>query len=183
MPVWVDFDISISASRAFMRLPAEGTSADSFASAATESPHCSAVAFAEALGPSHPSNIVDIPAHTEGSQAVAKDVGEGEDEEEFDDEADVLFLGTGALSRWKWPDIAGLDTFKGTVLHSAQFAGSEDKEWQEFAQDWADKRVGVVGNVRVLLSLNSGRDADMKMHRARQVYRLLPRCNHASRSL
>ena len=93
-----------------------------------------------------------------------------------------MFLGTGALSRWKWPDIDGLDSFKGTVLHSAQFAGSEDKEWQEVVQDWGDKRVGVVGNVSVIISLIDETESDMKLHRARRVYRLSPRCSHASRS-
>ncbi|KZV72482.1 FAD/NAD-P-binding domain-containing protein [Peniophora sp. CONT] len=76
----------------------------------------------------------------------AEKEGGGEVAEEFDDDADVLFLGTGTLSRWKWPDIPGLDTFKGIVLHSAQFAGDEDKEWEEVVQDWGDKRVGVIGN-------------------------------------
>lgn len=78
--------------------------------------------------------------------------------EEFDDDADVLFLGTGTLSRWKWPDIPGLDAFKGIVLHSAQFAGDEDKEWEEVVQDWGDKRVGVVGNVRGALYYDAGRE-------------------------
>ena len=68
---------------------------------------------------------------------------------EFDDDADVLFLGTGALSRWKWPDIPGLDTFQGPVLHSAQFTDGKDMEWEEVAKDWGDKRVGVIGNVRL----------------------------------
>jgi cation diffusion facilitator CzcD-associated flavoprotein CzcO len=60
--------------------------------------------------------------------------------EEFEDTADVLFTGLGSLSRWSWPDIAGLNEFKGTVLHTAQ--------WDDSVQDWDKKKVGVIGVVR-----------------------------------
>jgi hypothetical protein len=60
--------------------------------------------------------------------------------EEIEDTADVLFTGLGSLSRWTWPDIAGLNEFKGTVLHTAQ--------WDESVQDWDKKKVGVIGVVR-----------------------------------
>ena len=60
--------------------------------------------------------------------------------EEFEDTADVLFTGLGSLSQWTWPDIAGLNEFKGPVLHTAQ--------WDESVQDWGKKKVGVIGVVR-----------------------------------
>ncbi|RDX43037.1 FAD/NAD(P)-binding domain-containing protein, partial [Lentinus brumalis] len=41
--------------------------------------------------------------------------------EEFEDVADVLLTAFGALSRWKWPDIAGMKDFKGELYHTAQF--------------------------------------------------------------
>lgn len=66
------------------------------------------------------------------------------DGEEFVDTADVLFLGVGALSRWHWPDIEGLQGFGGTLVHSAQWNVSE-----EAVESWKDKKVAVVGNVRL----------------------------------
>lgn len=38
-----------------------------------------------------------------------------------EDEADVLFTGTGLLNEWKWPDIEGLQSFKGALLHTAHW--------------------------------------------------------------
>ncbi|KAI0272691.1 hypothetical protein BC834DRAFT_949171 [Gloeopeniophorella convolvens] len=64
-------------------------------------------------------------------------------DEVLDDAADVLVLCTGALSRWAWPDIAGLQAFRGALLHSAQrgaWAGGADTDAR-----WADKAVGVIG--------------------------------------
>jgi len=61
----------------------------------------------------------------------------------------VLFGGMGGLSRWSWPDIEGLENFKGKVIHSAQWetgeAGTSGPEWAESVKDWGDKRVGIVG--------------------------------------
>ncbi|KAJ3480196.1 hypothetical protein NLI96_g8512 [Meripilus lineatus] len=68
--------------------------------------------------------------------------------EEFEDTADLLFTGVGALSRWSWPDIEGLDTFQGRLVHSAQWdvEGSEGgSSWEEGVKDWKDKKVGVIG--------------------------------------
>ena len=72
-----------------------------------------------------------------------------DDWEEFQDTADVLFTGVGALSRWNWPDIEGLDTFAGKIIHSAQWeTGNDDtKSWEESVADWGDKKVGVIGVV------------------------------------
>ncbi|KAI0030965.1 FAD/NAD-binding domain-containing protein [Vararia minispora EC-137] len=65
--------------------------------------------------------------------------------EEFEDECDVLFLGIGVLSRWKWPDVDGLKNFGGRVIHTAQWDAAEG-EWQETVKDWGDKVVGLIGN-------------------------------------
>lgn len=71
--------------------------------------------------------------------------------EEVEDTADVLFLGTGVLSRWAWPSIEGLHNFKGKLLHSAQWdIHGEGQAWQEGVKDWKDKNVGVIGLVRSL---------------------------------
>ncbi|KAF8203877.1 FAD/NAD-binding domain-containing protein [Pholiota molesta] len=62
-----------------------------------------------------------------------------DDWEEFHDVVDVLFTGVGSLSRWSWPDIAGLETFSGKVIHSA------DWNTNEHLDSWKDKKVGVIG--------------------------------------
>ncbi|PWY76999.1 FAD/NAD(P)-binding domain-containing protein [Aspergillus heteromorphus CBS 117.55] len=53
------------------------------------------------------------------------------------DEADILINGGGIQNRWKMPDIAGLDQFKGKLLHTAAW----DKTY-----DWTGKRIAVIGN-------------------------------------
>ncbi|KAF4573472.1 hypothetical protein EYR36_007987 [Pleurotus pulmonarius] len=66
--------------------------------------------------------------------------------EEFEDSADVLFTGIGNLNRWYWPDIPGLEDFKGKIMHSAQWdTGDSSSGWEESVKDWKDKRVGVIG--------------------------------------
>ncbi|KAJ7150403.1 FAD/NAD-binding domain-containing protein [Mycena filopes] len=68
--------------------------------------------------------------------------------EEFEDSVDVLFTGIGALSRWKWPDIQGLDSFTGKLVHSAKWEtgeGDSNSPWEDTVQSWKDKRVGVIG--------------------------------------
>lgn len=39
----------------------------------------------------------------------------------FDDQADVLISGRGNLNTPSWPDIEGLDRFKGELMHSARW--------------------------------------------------------------
>jgi cation diffusion facilitator CzcD-associated flavoprotein CzcO len=54
----------------------------------------------------------------------------------FTDKCDVLVNGSGVLTKWKWPDIAGMKDFQGEIAHSAAW----DPEI-----DWAGKRVAVIG--------------------------------------
>ncbi|VDC04248.1 unnamed protein product [Peniophora sp. CBMAI 1063] len=68
----------------------------------------------------------------------------GNEQEEFDDTADVLFLGVGSLSRWKMPDIPGLASFKGQVIHSAAWPRAPGG-WEDTVAGWEDKAIGVVG--------------------------------------
>lgn len=49
---------------------------------------------------------------------------------------DVLICALGQLSRPQWPDIKGLDTFEGPMMHSAGW---------DHSVDFAGKRVGVIG--------------------------------------
>jgi len=46
--------------------------------------------------------------------------------EVVEDVGDVFMTGTGVLNEWRWPDIDGLKTFKGTLLHSADWDPSFD---------------------------------------------------------
>ncbi|CAJ0547023.1 Ff.00g016500.m01.CDS01 [Fusarium sp. VM40] len=55
---------------------------------------------------------------------------------ESEDSADVLVTGEGVLNEWKWPDIAGIDSFKGTLLHSANWDSQVSLK---------DKSVAVIG--------------------------------------
>ncbi|CDO72702.1 hypothetical protein BN946_scf184985.g122 [Trametes cinnabarina] len=64
--------------------------------------------------------------------------------EQFEDTGDVLFTAFGSLDRWSWPDIKGLETFKGELHHSAGFDPC-GKAWQEVAEAWKDKTVGIIG--------------------------------------
>ncbi|KZV69317.1 FAD/NAD-binding domain-containing protein [Peniophora sp. CONT] len=83
----------------------------------------------------------------------------GPDGEEFEDTADVLFLGTGALSRYRWPDTPGLDTFGGTLVHSAKW-DLPGSTWQDGVEGWKEKNVGVIGNgstgIQVVTALQPG---------------------------
>ncbi|KAJ7082439.1 FAD/NAD-P-binding domain-containing protein [Mycena belliarum] len=64
---------------------------------------------------------------------------------EFEESCDVLLLCVGSLSRWRWPEIAGLKEFGGTLVHSAQWDVGNGT-WEEGVKDWGDKTVGVIGN-------------------------------------
>ena len=91
--------------------------------------------------------------------ASASGTAANSDETEvFEDTAELLFTGVGALSRWDWPDIEGLQSFKGTLVHSAKWEVSTNdeispntptvrKHWEEDVKDWGDKRVAVIGVV------------------------------------
>lgn len=89
--------------------------------------------------------------------------------EEFEDTADLLFTGIGGLSRWNWPDIDGLKSFKGTLVHSANWeipkpsgSGAAEEEgplkqgWEEDVKDWGDKKVAVIGVVRLQIAFHFG---------------------------
>jgi cation diffusion facilitator CzcD-associated flavoprotein CzcO len=55
---------------------------------------------------------------------------------QFDDYGDVLFNCSGVLNTWRYPNIEGLETFKGKLMHSAQWDNTFDL---------AGKRVAVIG--------------------------------------
>ncbi|KAH0836225.1 putative sterigmatocystin biosynthesis monooxygenase stcW [Fonsecaea pedrosoi] len=56
------------------------------------------------------------------------------------DTCQILINGSGVLNAWSWPDIKGLSSFKGDLLHSADYA-----EWAK-KPVFDGKRVAVIGN-------------------------------------
>lgn len=54
--------------------------------------------------------------------SVDEVLGEGKGKEV---KCDVVVNATGVLNKWKMPDIEGLDTFKGRLMHSATW----DEKW------------------------------------------------------
>ncbi|KAJ4212362.1 hypothetical protein NW759_011750 [Fusarium solani] len=55
----------------------------------------------------------------------------------FTDWCHVLVNGSGLLNKYRWPDIEGLHSFQGSLIHSA--------DW-DHSVDYANKRVAVLGN-------------------------------------
>ncbi|KAF5549821.1 sterigmatocystin biosynthesis monooxygenase stcW [Fusarium mexicanum] len=56
---------------------------------------------------------------------------------EHEDSADVLVTGEGVLNEWRWPDIDGISSFQGQLLHSANWDANVDLK---------GKSVAVIGN-------------------------------------
>ncbi|KAI1438324.1 flavin-binding monooxygenase [Xylaria sp. CBS 124048] len=65
------------------------------------------------------------------------EVRRGDTKETFQDDANVLVVANGKLNNPSWPDIPGLSSFSGEVMHSAC--------WNE-KYDFKNKRIGVLGN-------------------------------------
>ncbi|KAL4934075.1 flavin-containing monooxygenase [Aspergillus undulatus] len=55
----------------------------------------------------------------------------------FEDKAHILIIASGVLNKWKWPAISGRETFKGPMLHSANWDDSVQLE---------GKRIAVIGS-------------------------------------
>lgn len=73
--------------------------------------------------------------------------GDRQEYEIIEDSADFVLAGVGSLSRWFWPDIDGLNDFKGKLIHTAGWETDESGWWHSSVTDWGDKRVGVIGSV------------------------------------
>ncbi|KAK4128613.1 FAD/NAD(P)-binding domain-containing protein [Parathielavia appendiculata] len=71
--------------------------------------------------------------------------------EEFSDYATFLVNGTGILNNWKWPDLDGLDSFQGRLIHTARWPKNFDH---------TGKTIAVIGNgssgIQVLPELQPG---------------------------
>jgi len=55
----------------------------------------------------------------------------------FIDRCQILIYATGYLNNWAWPDIAGKDKFRGTLVHSASWDNDIEVE---------DKKVVLIGS-------------------------------------
>ncbi|KAF9453877.1 FAD/NAD(P)-binding domain-containing protein [Macrolepiota fuliginosa MF-IS2] len=70
---------------------------------------------------------------------------EGETEV-FEDVADVVLSAVGSLSIPTWPDIQGIESFEGELIHSAAWKTKEGEgAWEDTVKTWGEKRVGVIG--------------------------------------
>lgn len=63
----------------------------------------------------------------------------------IEDHCDILINASGILNYWQWPAIPGLDRYKGTLLHTAN--------WDENI-DLTGRNVGLIGNGCVHSPLN-----------------------------
>ena len=79
--------------------------------------------------------------------------GDSREYEIIEDSADFVLAGVGSLSRWSWPDIDGLNDFKGKLIHTAGWETDDSGWWHSSVADWGDKRVGVIGSVSSSLPL------------------------------
>ncbi|OQU93791.1 hypothetical protein CLAIMM_00261 [Cladophialophora immunda] len=59
---------------------------------------------------------------------------------EIEDRCNLLLNGTGILNKWTWPDIPGLKSFKGKVIHTTNWP----KDYQ--SEQWAQERVAIIGS-------------------------------------
>ena len=98
---------------------------------------------------------------TDGREHVVSSPGvqDGELDEAFVEECDVLINSSGAYNNWRWPTIPNRQSFKGTMIHPAQWP-------QDF--DPTDKTIALIGNgstgIQILPSI---------LDRASKVYVLL----------
>ena len=73
-------------------------------------------------------------AETSGWEVQVTDLVTKQTSSDF---CDILINAGGILNAWKWPAIPGLDTYKGTLLHTANWDSSVDL---------TGKHVGLIGN-------------------------------------
>ncbi|KAH7070063.1 hypothetical protein FB567DRAFT_218995 [Paraphoma chrysanthemicola] len=62
------------------------------------------------------------------------------EQKEFTEECDLFLYATGILNNFKWPAIKGINSFKGKIVHTAQWPQDYQKE------QWANDRVAVIGS-------------------------------------
>lgn len=63
-----------------------------------------------------------------------------EEAKEFEDECDVLLYATGILNDFKWPNIEGINDFRGKLVHTARWP----KDYQ--SEEWKQDSVAIIGS-------------------------------------
>jgi hydroxyversicolorone monooxygenase len=58
----------------------------------------------------------------------------------FDERCHILLHGTGILNNFKWPNIEGMESFKGKIVHTARWPTDYQSE------QWKSDRVAVIGS-------------------------------------
>ncbi|KAH6715848.1 flavin-binding monooxygenase-like protein [Leptodontidium sp. MPI-SDFR-AT-0119] len=69
-----------------------------------------------------------------------RETGSNGSTRDFTDECDVLLQAAGVLNKFKWPEIEGIEKFKGKMIHTARWPDNYQKE------EWAKDRVAVIGS-------------------------------------
>ncbi|PMD27582.1 flavin-binding monooxygenase-like protein [Hyaloscypha hepaticicola] len=64
----------------------------------------------------------------------------GSSPKEFEEKCDLLLHATGILNNFKWPEIEGLEKFKGKVVHTARWPKDYQKE------QWKNESVAIIGS-------------------------------------
>jgi len=64
----------------------------------------------------------------------------GSEPREFEEKCDLLLHATGILNNFKWPEIEGLEKFKGKVVHTARWPKDYQKE------QWKNESVAIIGS-------------------------------------
>lgn len=80
--------------------------------------------------------IVAARWHAESAHWILTIRRNGDPEDTFEDWCDFFVNGSGLLNAWKWPEIEGLQTFKGALTHTAA--------WDRSIQT-AGKRIALIG--------------------------------------
>ncbi|KAM3076422.1 hypothetical protein ACMFMG_007241 [Clarireedia jacksonii] len=75
-----------------------------------------------------------------GQWTVKLKQSSGAGEKQFEETCDLLLHATGILNNFKWPDIKGLELFKGKLIHTAR--------WPESYQEdqWNQESVAIIGS-------------------------------------
>jgi cation diffusion facilitator CzcD-associated flavoprotein CzcO len=80
-----------------------------------------------------------VSKQTDGRRTVVSsgNITEGETGEEIVEECDVFINASGLMNNWRWPDVPGRESYKGVLVHSANYDPSLDLN---------GKKVAVIGN-------------------------------------
>ncbi|RAL65936.1 hypothetical protein DID88_005597 [Monilinia fructigena] len=69
----------------------------------------------------------------------------------FEETCDLLLHATGILNNFKWPDIKGIEKFKGRVIHTARWPIGQNgvdlrKKWKEIPESYLGLTVPDIPN-------------------------------------